>query len=81
MRISLVVASWLAATVLAVVALLLCITILLLPLGLPLLSVSLRLYGYGARQLMPKSIRKPAHLRKKLGKQADHLKRKARKLG
>jgi hypothetical protein len=49
---------WLLATVLLIVAAVLCITLILVPLGVPLMALALRLYGYGV-------------LRKKAGGVAD----------
>lgn len=42
---------WLVATVLLLVSVVLCITILLIPLGAPLFAFSIRLYGFGAQLL------------------------------
>jgi hypothetical protein len=46
---------WLVATVLLVVALVLCLSVLLLPVGLLLGFAALRLYGVGLRLLLPRS--------------------------
>ena len=46
---------WLVATVLLVVALVLCLSVLLLPVGLLLGFAAVRLYGLGLRLLLPRS--------------------------
>jgi hypothetical protein len=47
----LAVVVWLVATVLMVVSLVLCVTVLLLPLGIPLLHLSRRLFSFGIQLL------------------------------
>ena len=46
---------FLLATVLLVVAAVLCVTILLLPLGIPLGFIAMRLYAKGVKMLLPRS--------------------------
>jgi hypothetical protein len=58
---------WLLATVLLVVSLVLCITLILLPLGVPLMLLAFRLYGYGVQLMMPRRAEVKRHLRKQFG--------------
>lgn len=46
---------FLLATVLLIVAAVLCVTVLLLPLGIPLAIVATRLYAKGVKLLLPRS--------------------------
>ena len=46
---------WLVATVILVVALVVCLSVLLMPVGLLLGFAALRLYGVGLRLLLPRS--------------------------
>lgn len=50
---------WLLAGVVAALGVLLSVTIILLPLGIPLLLISRRLFGLSARLVLPKSVRHP----------------------
>jgi hypothetical protein len=58
---------WLLATVLLVVALVLCITLILLPVGVPLMLLAFRLYGYGVQLMMPRRREVKRHVRKQFG--------------
>jgi hypothetical protein len=58
---------WLLATVLLVVSLVLCVTLILLPLGVPLMLFALRLYGYGVQLMMPRPAEVKRHVRKQFG--------------
>jgi hypothetical protein len=58
---------WLLATVLLVVSLVLCITLILLPLGVPLMLFAFRLYGYGVQLMMPRRAEVKRHIRKQFG--------------
>lgn len=50
---------WILAAVLGLVAFLLCVTILLLPVGLPLLRVSRQLFTQAVRLMLPPSVAHP----------------------
>jgi hypothetical protein len=50
---------WLVAGVVAALGVLLCITIVLLPLGIPLLMISRRLFGLSARLVLPRAVVHP----------------------
>jgi hypothetical protein len=50
---------WLVAGVVAALGVLLCITIVLLPLGIPLLLISRRLFGLSARLVLPRAVVHP----------------------
>ncbi|GAA1185206.1 hypothetical protein [Pseudonocardia alaniniphila] len=63
---------WLVATVLLVVALVLCLSVLLLPVGLLLGFAAVRLYGVGFRLLLPRS----RDIRKGLRKEGRRWRRK-----
>ena len=50
---------WLLACVVGLVALILCVTVLLLPVGIPLLRVARRMFGRAARLMLPKGLAHP----------------------
>jgi uncharacterized membrane protein len=60
---------WLLATLLAVVSLVLCLTLVLLPLGIPLLLLSGRLYVWGVKLWLPR----PKEVRRHMRKEASRL--------
>jgi hypothetical protein len=51
---------WIGALLLALVAVVLCVTILLIPLGLPLLGYARRLFTLSLRLMLPRSRRSSA---------------------
>ena len=53
------VALWIAASLLGLVGVLLCLTVILLPVGLPLLRMAGRSYGKAARLMLPRSVAHP----------------------
>jgi hypothetical protein len=61
---------WLLATVVLILAAVLCITLILLPLGLPLMALALRLYGYGVQLMIPRTADVKRGMRKGLGLRA-----------
>jgi hypothetical protein len=58
---------WLLATVLLLLSAVLCITVILLPLGIPLGLVAMRLYVYGVQLLAPRPREIKRKVRGKLG--------------
>lgn len=50
---------WLVASVVGLVAVILCVTILLLPVGLPLLRVARKMFGRSARLMLPAALAHP----------------------
>jgi hypothetical protein len=50
---------WLLASVIGLVAAILCVTVILLPLGLPLLGVARRMFGTAVQLLLPKPVAHP----------------------
>jgi hypothetical protein len=69
---------WLLAVVIGLVGCLLCITIILLPLGLLLLRLAGQLFSTAARLMLPRPL---AHPGKELSKRADAGRKGARKAG
>lgn len=57
----------LLAAVLVVVSLVLSITLILLPLGVPLMFLAFRLYGYGVQLMMPRRRKVKQNIRKRFG--------------
>jgi hypothetical protein len=57
----------LLAAVLLVVSLVLSITLILLPLGVPLMFLAFRLYGYNVQMMMPRSRGVKRNIRKRFG--------------
>lgn len=47
---------WLVASVVALLSLLLCVTLILLPLGIPLFGLALRMYAYGVKLMLPRNV-------------------------
>ena len=64
-------ALWILAGLLGLVSILLCVTVVLLPLGIPLLKVSRVLFGKAVRLMMPPAV---AHPLKHAGKKARKTK-------
>jgi hypothetical protein len=56
LRRALAVLVWLLASVTALLSLLLCVTLILLPLGIPLFAVALRMYAYGVKLMLPRNV-------------------------
>jgi len=50
---------WLFACVVGLVAVILCVTVLLLPVGIPLLKVARRMFGTALRLMMPRPLAHP----------------------
>lgn len=67
---------WILGSVLGLVALLLCVTVILLPLGLPLLRLSRQMIGRAARLMMPRPL---AHPVQELGRSGKKAKRRMKK--
>jgi hypothetical protein len=59
---------WLVAGVLGLVSILLCVTVLLLPVGIPLLRLSRKLFGQAARLMLPPALAHPVKETKKWGR-------------
>jgi len=59
---------WLLATVLGLVAVILCVTVILLPLGLPLLGLARRMFTNGVRLMLPRAVAHPVKSLDKGGK-------------
>jgi hypothetical protein len=51
---------WILSAVLALVAVLLCVTVILLPLGLPLLGYARRLFTLALKLMLPRAVTHPA---------------------
>jgi hypothetical protein len=51
---------WVVALLLALVAVVLCVTVLLIPLGLPLLGYARRLFTFSARLMFPRTAQRSA---------------------
>ena len=58
---------WILSGVLGLVGVLLCVTVILLPLGIPLLMLARRLFRYSMVFFLPRTVRHPAQ---ELGKSA-----------
>lgn len=67
---------WILALVVGLVAGVLCITILLLPLGLPLLAGARRLFGTATKLMLPRAMTSPVE---ELGRSVRKRGRKARR--
>jgi hypothetical protein len=60
---------WIVASLLGLVAVVLCATLILLPIGLPLLNYARKLFGMATRLLLPRVVAHPvAETRSRLGK-------------
>lgn len=76
---------WVLASVVGLLGVLLCVTLVLIPLGLLVLSLSRRLYGLAGRLMLPRALRHPisegaSHVEEasgKLGKKARRLAKQA----
>jgi hypothetical protein len=67
---------WILSAVLALVALILCITVILLPLGLPLLGYARRLFTLSLKLIVPRAVSHPVKSTKKpLRHRGQHLKK------
>ncbi|MET9023032.1 hypothetical protein ABZV93_23915 [Actinopolymorpha sp. NPDC004070] len=66
---------FLLATVLMIVSLVCCVTVVLLPLGIPLALFAVRLYGKGAKMLLPR----PQEVQRGLGRLWRRKAKKVRK--
>jgi hypothetical protein len=60
---------WIVAGVVGLLGVVLCVTVILLPLGLPLLGLARRLFGRSMQLVLPRTVTHPA----------DELKKSARK--
>lgn len=58
---------WILSGVVGLVGVLLCVTVILLPLGIPLLGIARRLFRYSMTFFLPRSVRHPVQ---ELGKSA-----------
>lgn len=67
---------WILAVLVGLVAAILCVTIILLPIGIPLLLLSRRLFGASTRQFLPRKVRHPIQ---EADKAARKRKRRTRK--
>jgi hypothetical protein len=56
---------WLLAAVIGLVGVLLCVTLVLLPLGIPLLMLARRMFGRAMRLLLPRRVAHPVEELKK----------------
>lgn len=72
--------AWLVATLLLVLAVVLCLTVVLLPVGLLLGFAALRLYGIGVKLIVPRSrdIEKGVHKQFRRWRRTHALRRPAR---
>ena len=70
---------WILAGLLGLVGTLLCVTIILLPVGIPLIMMARRLFGYSMVVLVPSKVRHPAKSAKKATKKS--AKRSAKTAG
>ena len=61
---------WILAGVLGLVSLLLCVTIILLPLGIPLFRLSKALFGKSVRLMLPPAVAHPVKETRKKGEKA-----------
>jgi hypothetical protein len=88
---------WVLAAVVGLVAVVLCVTVILLPLGVPLLALARRLFGRAVTLMLPRTVTHPvdelgkatrkkggkaaASTRKSSGKAAKSVRRGVRKAG
>ena len=71
---------WILAAVLGLVAVVLCITGILLPAGLPLLGLSRRLFGMAVRLMLPREVAHPVERsRKGLRRQVEDARSQIKK--
>jgi hypothetical protein len=59
---------WILAGLLALVSLLLCVTIILLPLGIPLFRMSRSLFGKAVRLMLPRALAHPVKESRRKGR-------------
>ena len=70
---------WIVAALVGLVSLILCVTVILLPLGIPLFKVSKTLFGKSVRLMLPHAVAHPVkHAGKKSNKVKDKVKDKAK---
>ena len=73
---------WVVASVLGLVSVLLCVTIILLPLGIPLLRLTRKTFRLATRLLLPRAVSHPVDESQKSAKQTGRQWRKeGRKTG
>jgi hypothetical protein len=60
---------WLAAALVGLVAVILCVTVILLPLGLPLLGYARRLLALSIKLMLPRSVAHPVEKVKEAARQ------------
>jgi hypothetical protein len=60
---------WILASLLGLVSLLLCVTIILLPLGIPLFRLTRKLFGEAVRLMMPRALAHPVKESRRKGRQ------------
>jgi hypothetical protein len=60
---------WLAAALVGLVAVILCVTVILLPLGLPLLGYARRLLALSIKLMLPRSVAHPVEKAKEAARQ------------
>jgi hypothetical protein len=68
--------AWIAAALLGLVAAILCVTVILLPLGIPLLAVSRRLFGQAVKLMLPRKVVHPGKEMRKKGRKALRRRRR-----
>ncbi|HEX6517459.1 MAG TPA: hypothetical protein VF049_17980 [Nocardioidaceae bacterium] len=68
--------AWIAAALLGLVAAILCVTVILLPLGIPLLAVSRRLFGQAVKLMLPPKVVHPGKEMRKKGRKALRRRRR-----
>lgn len=72
---------WILGGLVGLLGLVLCLTVILLPLGIPLIFLSRRLFGASGRVLLPRRVRHPLQAADKSARKTRHSARKrARKL-
>ena len=70
---------WIVAALVGLVSLILCVTVILLPLGIPLFKLSKTLFGKSVRLMLPHAVAHPVkHAGKKSNKVKDKVKDKAK---
>ena len=69
---------WILAGVLGLVSLLVCVTIILLPLGIPLFRLSKALFGKSVRLMLPPAVAHPVKETRKKGEKAKPEVRRSR---
>ncbi len=69
---------WIVAGVLGLLGVVLCVTVILLPLGIPLTAFAGRLFGHAVRLMLPRPL---AHPVKELTKTTDDLAKTTKKKG